>query len=503
MPDCLFELIRHAAENNGDRIALIWQSEQLTYAQLEKRVQVCAKNLIQLGVQPLDRVAVCLNKSIGCVVSLFAVSLAGATIVPVNILLKPDQVEYLLGNCAAGFLITSSMRLQTLESALTTISDLTVINLDRQDMSGELDISLPFVDKQSPAAIFYTSGSTGQPKGVVLSHSNLILGADSVCQYLHISPGDRLLAVLPLQFDYGFNQITSAFYANASVVLMDYLFPQDVIRVAQKHKVTGLACVPPLLHKLAELDWPESHLRYLTNSGGHLPVALVDKIRRKLPGTELYLMYGLTESFRSTYLPPALLNQKPWSVGQAIPYAEVFILRPNGVECEVDEIGELVHAGPMVAIGYWHNELATQKRFKQLPTAFGRKKISNRAVWSGDLAKRDSDGDITILGRNDSQIKVSGYRISPTEIEDVVYRHEAVSEAVVVGLPDDVTGQKILLVVTLLQDVSEMVLQKYCQRHLPNYMLPKVIDIRKSIPKTQTGKYDREMLMTNYGQEPR
>jgi acyl-CoA ligase (AMP-forming) (exosortase A-associated) len=276
------------------------------------------------------------------------------------------------------------------------------------------------------AAILYTSGSTGRPKGVVLSHRNLVAGATSVASYLHNNADDTLLAVLPLSFDAGFSQLTTAFLVGARVVLLNYLLPRDVLQAMVRERVTGLTAVPPLYLQLVGLTWPESiadHLRYFANTGGRMPRETLDQLRARVPAAKPYLMYGLTEAFRSTYLPPEEVDRRPDSIGKAIPNAEILVLRDDGSPCEVDEPGELVHRGALVGMGYWNDIEKTAERYKPLPVhAPGREAglvLPEIAVFSGDTVRQDEDGFLYFIGRRDEMMKTSGYRVSPTEVEEI------------------------------------------------------------------------------------
>jgi len=494
----LHDILLQTAITSPDKIALIDTVQTLSYQDLAGQVKHAASVLLARSLQPGERVAIYLNKSVEHVIALFAASLAGAVIVPVNALLKPHQVAHILQDSGARFLVTSADRRTGLAAMLADHADVdVVVDLDQPQGRGELH-SLAKIEPQDPAAILYTSGSTGLPKGVVLSHQNLTLGAQSVKQYLDIQAHDRLLLVLPLHFDYGFNQLTTAFLAGASVVLMEYLFAKDVLRNVATYAITGLACVPPLLMQLAQLNWPpQTTLRYITNSGGHLPKPTVQHISQQLPQTALFLMYGLTECFRSTSLRPNQVLDKPGSVGQAIPNVCIHILRPDGSECDVDEVGELVHSGPLVALGYWQKPELTRQRFKPLPPLLARG-ASDLAVWSGDLAKRDSEGDLVILGREDEQIKVSGYRVSPTEVEKVLSEQVDVASALVFGVPHPTLGAGIVAVVTLKKLTEVAVLVQHCKTYLPNFMLPQAIYIDNTLPTTTTGKFDRAELKQRY-----
>jgi acyl-CoA ligase (AMP-forming) (exosortase A-associated) len=348
------------------------------------------------------------------------------------------------------------------------------------------------------AAILYTSGSTGRPKGVVLTHRNMVAGAESVASYLENRPDDRLLAVLPFSFDYGLSQLTTAFHSGASVALLDYLMPRDVLRGVERHAITGLACVPPLWNQLAQLEWPDSArrtLRYITNSGGAMPRATLRRLREALPRTRVFLMYGLTEAFRSTYLPPDELDRRPDSMGKAIPNAEVKVVRPDGSECDADETGELVHRGALVARGYWNDPERTAQRFRSAPGQPDGLPTPELAVWSGDYVRRDADGFLYFVGRSDEMIKSSGYRISPGEIEEIVHEYSGISQAVALGVPHPTLGQGIVLVVQADPDqLDPEQLSEHCRRQVPAFMVPHAIRIRAQLPANPNGKVDRRAL---------
>jgi acyl-CoA ligase (AMP-forming) (exosortase A-associated) len=352
------------------------------------------------------------------------------------------------------------------------------------------------------AAILYTSGSTGNPKGVVLSHRNLVAGATSVASYLENRAEDRILAALPLSFDYGLSQLTTAFHVGATVVLINHLLPQDIVKVVVSERITGLAGVPPLWMQLVRLKWPEDvTLRYITNSGGTMPRTTLDVLRTALPNTKPYLMYGLTEAFRSTYLPPAELDARPDSMGKAIPNAEVLVLRPDGSECAPGEPGELVHRGSLVSMGYWRDPQRTAERFRLLPRAHDGLPMPEMAVWSGDIVRIDEEGYLYFIGRNDDMIKTSGYRVSPTEVEDVIYGIDQIMEAAAIGIPHSTLGQAILLVICA-KDASrfdpEIVLAA-CKQQLPAYMVPAgTVQWEGSLPRNPNGKIDRKLLAAHF-----
>jgi acyl-CoA ligase (AMP-forming) (exosortase A-associated) len=349
-------------------------------------------------------------------------------------------------------------------------------------------------------AILYTSGSTGKPKGVVLSHRNMVAGARSVAQYLGNHEGDRILSALPLSFDAGFSQLSTAFHSGAGVTLINYLVPRDIVAAAARDRITGLTAVPPLWIQLAQLEWPEAargSLRYIANTGGRMPRVTLDALRAALPETSVFLMYGLTESFRSTYLPPAEIDRRPDSIGKAIPNAEVLVVREDGTPCAPGEPGELVHRGALVSLGYWNDPEKTAERFKPAPGQPHGLVMAEIAVLSGDTVRTDEDGYLYFVSRRDEMIKTSGYRVSPTEVEEVIYATGLVGEAAALGVPHPVLGQAIVVVASARDGsrVDAEALLAQCRQQLPAYMVPARIAVREaSLPRNPNGKIDRKLL---------
>jgi acyl-CoA synthetase (AMP-forming)/AMP-acid ligase II len=330
----------------------------------------------------------------------------------------------------------------------------------------------------------------------------MVMGAISVADYLGHSSSDVILAALPFSFDAGFSQLTTAFHVGASVVLFDYLLAQDLPRAAARYGVTTLTGVPPLWNQIASLKWPAeavAKMRCIASTGGAMPTATLDKLRSVFPQAQVFLMYGLTESFRSTYLPPDELDNRPTSIGKAIPNAEVLVVREDGSPCEPGEAGELVHRGALVSLGYWNDSERTAERFRPVPNLMKGLPFPEMSVWSGDSVIKDEDGFLFFVGRKDDMIKSSGYRISPTEVEEVIYATGLVSECAALGIPHPTIGQAVVVAATLSGDaiVNSDEIIKACKKTLPNFMVPqKVVDF-DVLPKNPNGKIDRKKLASD------
>ena len=521
--DLVHGLILRSASRRPDSPAVTYKDATYSYGRLAEETVAAAKGLVELGLRKSDRVGVFLEKRVETVIAQFGAAAAGGVFVPINPLLRARQAAHILRNCQVRILVTSSVRPAGLRDVLRECPDLKhVVVVD--DDGGFDDLAQKFgfttwialisagsegaamphrVVDGDVAAILFTSGSTGMPKGVTLSHRNLTASARSASEHLRNNSEDRILCVLPFSFDYGLVQLTSVFTMGASVVLFDYLFPQDVPKIIASENVTGLAGVPPLWIQLGRIDWPQAAikcLRYITNSGGAMPKATLHKLRSKMPNVEIHLMYGMTEAFRSTCLPPSQIELRPNSIGKPIPNAEVVIVRKDQSLCEARETGELVHRGVFVTQGYWNDSEATAERFRPAPDLPAEIAVTETAVWSGDLAWYDEEGFFYFVGRMDDQIKTSGYRVSPFEVEEVVYETNFVAEAVAFGVPHPELGHAIVVVATPPRNGkldTETILQK-CRQDMPSYMVPMLIIERATIPRSPSGKFDRRCLANEF-----
>ncbi len=516
----LHELVFNAAARAGGALALSDGRGALDYAGLANQVQGFSAGLRQLGLPRAGRVGIYLDKRLETVVASFGAPAAGGVMVPMNPLLKPEQVAYIARDCNVQVLVTSPERAALLAPVLPQCPDLRHVVLTQAPAQ---PLALPpglvlhaWADLLAAApcpghrvidtdlcSILYTSGSTGRPKGVVLSHRNMVAGAKSVASYLNNGAHDTLLAALPLSFDAGFSQLTTAFHVGARVVLLNYLLPRDVLRAMEREKVTGLTAVPPLYIQLTQLDWPASidaHLRYFANTGGRMPRETLNLLRQRVPSAKPFLMYGLTEAFRSTYLPPEEVDRRPDSIGKAIPNAEILVLREDGSECAPDEPGELVHRGALVGQGYWNDAEKTAERYKLLPGREAGLMLPEYAVFSGDSVRKDAEGFLYFIGRRDEMMKTSGYRVSPTEVEEILYATKLVGECVAFGVDHAALGQAIQVVATAPDGTAALDVQALlaqCRIRMPAYMVPQGITAQAGpLPRNPNGKIDRKLLST-------
>ena len=518
MQNLLHESILHQAELDADHLALVMGETSRSYGELAAAVENAAAALARLGLEPGQRVAVYQEKRLETVIGLYGALHAGGVMVPINPLLKAAQVAHIVRDSGASVFITTGRRYDLVAEQLSTCPDLKVVirvdpaTSNNHTAPGPALLDWTFLAERAESfdaprridsdlvSILYTSGSTGRPKGVVLSHRNMVSGAQSVASYLENHRGDRILSALPLSFDAGFSQLSTGFHAGACIYLLNYLVPNDCIKAVERHRITGLTAVPPLWIPLSRLAWTEGavdSIRYIANTGGAMPRAVVDALRVALPRTQVFLMYGLTEAFRSTYLPPNQLDKRPDSIGKAIPNAEVMVVRPDGTPCDPEEPGELVHRGALVAQGYWNDPARTAERFKPAPARPDEVPLTEVAVWSGDTVRKDAEGYLYFVGRGDDMIKSSGYRISPTEIEEIFYASGLVAEAAAVGIAHPLLGQGLVvsMVPAQRETFSVDTILAVCREQLPNFMVPAHVQVCDSLPRNPNGKIDRRAIV--------
>ena len=522
----LHDLLRNAVEVDPGQVAVVEGKTEHTYEDLSRATDALCAALIEEGVEKGDRVGVYLEKCWESVVAMLAASKAGAAFVNINPLFKAPQVEYVAEDCDIRVMIGDSTKLQSLKSGTATamfykgeplpegLAKRTVDIEEALRGDGQQATATRHVSEVDLGTILYTSGSTGMPKGVATSQRNLVAGAQIVSDYLENTPEDRILSALPLNFDAGMSQVTTTLRVGATLVLQRSRLPGDLLRALRRYEITGVTGVPPLwallLRSAKSLgENPLSHLRYIANTGGRIPQANLEELKRLLTGgsgTRIYLMYGLTEAFRSTYLPPEEIDrsspEKGWCLGKAIPNTEVLVVNKSGEECAPGEVGELVHRGPTVAMGYWGKEKETREAYRPNPLAPPELLDAERVVYSGDLVRRDEEGYLYLIGREDAMIKTQGYRTSPEEIENLLIGSGFVQEACAFGVEDPDIGQQIVAAVSLKNgdtgDDTISPIREYCMENGPPYMVPKDIIVEDELPKTASGKIDRKTISNAY-----
>jgi amino acid adenylation domain-containing protein len=482
-------LLLGTASRQPDRTAVVAREHTCSYAELAGRAGGIAEALVGAGVEPGDRVAIFLPRGVEACAAVFGVLAGAAVAVPVNGSLKPRQIEHILDHSGARVLLSTPGSIERLPRPIDTTASM----IDAGAL-GEGQIEPAARIGSDVAQIVYTSGSTGLPKGVALSHANLWAGMASVVEYLRISADDRIASLLPFSFDYGLNQLFCSVGTGATLVIERSPVPQRIVRTLREREVTVLPAVPPLWLQLLNVESfrqePLPSLRLMTNTGGTLPTEAVHRIRRAQPLARLFLMYGLSEAFRSSYLDPGRTDAKPTSIGHAIPGAEILVLREDHTPCEPGEIGELVHRGPTVALGYWNDPELTAKVFRPNPVLPAGTPDAERVVFSGDFVYRDEDGDLHFVGRRDTMIKTLGYRVSPDEVVDVLYASGQVAEAVVTSEPDESKGNRIVAYVVLAEGGQVERLEAFCASESPRYMRPARIEVRDALRRTHSGKFD-------------
>ena len=484
------EMLLETATTMGDKAAIANGESTVSYADLAVRSLAMAEVLEQEGVKPGDRVAILLPRGAEAASAFFGTVATGAIAIMVNETLRWRQMEHILKHSTAQTLLTSGNMLRRLSKPVDIVTP--VISTDDIPRSGTFR-PLPRVGSDV-AQIVYTSGSTGLPKGVTISHANLWAGMQAVVDYLGITENDRIASLLPFSFDYGFNQLLCCVGTGATLVVETSPIPRRIIETLRRQRSTVLPAVPPLWLQLLSVEAFRTEqletLRTMTNTGGRLPVDAVRRLRQAQPHADLVLMYGLTEAFRSSYLSPHKVGKKPTSTGRAIPGAEILVLREDLTACSPGEIGQLVHRGPTVALGYWDDPETTDRIFRPNPLRPAGTPASERVVFSGDLVYRDEEGDLYFVSRPDRMIKTLGYRVSPDEVVDVLYASGEIVEAVVAAEPDELRGSRIVAYVVLAEDGRLDRLEAFCAREMPRYMQPSRIEIRQALSRTASGKHD-------------
>lgn len=519
-PVLVHEWLSRSARRVPQKVALVSQQQSWTYEVLDRHTSHLAFALRQMGLQRGDRVILLLDNSAEIVISFYGILKAGGVFAILASSMKGPKLRYVLSNSDARFLIVHTSKAQVVSSALgednhnrrivwigpreaipdrqarasaswddifATVSDQTKDHRSEYMLPRSIDIDL--------ATLIYTSGSTGEPKGVMSTHHNMVSAARSIIQYIGNTEDDIILDVLPLSFDYGLYQVIMAFMFGGTVVLeKSFLFMHNLLERIGQERVTGFPVVPTIVAMLLKMQdlskYDLSTLRYMTNTGAALPIEHIHRLRQLLPGVSMISMFGLTECKRVCYLPPEELHYRPDSVGMAMPNCEVRVIDEAGEEVAPGQTGELVVRGSNVMQGYWKDQELTDETYKR-----GRYR-ADQILYSGDYFRRDKQGYLYFLGRKDDMIKSKGERVSPKEIENIIYGLEGVHEVAVIGVPDEILGQAIaaFIVIAKRAQITERQIRRYCAERMEGFMLPQYIHFVSELPKTPNGKVDKKRL---------
>lgn len=503
------ECLRHTAERDPGRVALVSRGERTTYAELAGEVERCAAQLVaDAALARGERCVLFLENRIETAIGLLGTLRAGGVFSVINPTTKADKLAYVLNDCEAAVLVTQASLLAVARAALAAAPG--VRRLIVVDAEAPADASgwTAFMAGQAPllarsprgididlAMLVYTSGSTGRPKGVMMTHRNVLFAATSVSSYLQMRREDVILSVLPLSFDYGLYQLLMCILCGATLVLeKSFAFPQKILPLLASEGVTGFPLVPTMAALIVQLRnfdpaWAAS-VRFVTNTAAALPPAHIARLQSLFGHARLYSMYGQTESKRCTWLPPEQLARRPDSVGIAIQGTEVWIADDEGRAVGANVVGELVVRGGHVMLGYWRDPEATARALR--PGRYP----GERVLHTGDLFRMDEEGYCYFVGRKDDMLKSRGEKVSPKEIENVLYAMEGIREAAIVGVPDELLGQalKAILVVADGARIEARDVIAHCQGRLEDFMVPRLIEFRAALPKTATGKIRRAAL---------
>jgi len=504
------EFLENSARQHPHKVALVANNSRLTYAELNQSANRFAHALRLNGVQRDDRVVVFLDNSTEAVVGIFGALKASAVFSVINPTTKPEKLAYILNNCRAIATLTHARLLAPIGEALKSVpwvkTTFVVEAVDKMAIPGAISFEQSLEDASSSAQrqqgidmdlamIIYTSGSTGMPKGVMMTHANVDAAATSITTYLENTSDDVILNALPLAFDYGLYQVLMSCKLGGTIVLeKSFAFPYQVLQRIDSENVTGFPIVPTMAAILLQLKdlspgrFP--HLRYITNTAAALPVSHISRLQKLFPMTRIFSMYGLTECKRCTYLPPEQLSIRPDSVGVAIPNTEACVVNDLGEPVKPGEVGTLVIRGDHIMKGYWENPEATDRMLR--PGRYPWEKV----LYTGDLFRADDDGYLYFVGRSDDIIKSRGEKVSPTEVENVIYKLPSVSEVAVIGLPDPILGTAIKAVIVPVTGATldEHEILSHCSKHLEDYMVPKFVEFRSNLPKTDSGKIRRRAV---------
>lgn len=506
MPASIPRFLLQTSERLPDKVAIVSRERSITFGELLRESLTTAEALREIGIAAGDRVGICMEKTIDQVVAILGVLFANGVVVPILPRLKGPNIRHIIDNSGMVAMITDTERL----GEVTEFAGVTRLITGHGPVTNDWP-NLPYMRRfmqaanhfdrigNDNAAIIYSSGSTGRPKGILIAHRNLAEGADIVAEYLGTNESDRIGCMLSFNFDYGMNQVWQTIRLGCTLILHELALPNDLFAMMARERVTALPVMPVFITKMfdrrlkvdpSRFDF--SSLRYVCSTGGRLSADMIADLKSAFPGVRIFSMFGLTEAFRGTYLPPDKLDAFPTSVGRAIPDCEILVLDERGEECPPNVVGELVQRGATVTKGYWNDPENTAKSFRTHPRYPG-----ETLVYSGDKVYKDENGFIYFVGRADDMIKTKGFRVSPTEVETEVLRHPEVVEAVAFAVPNISVGEDVGCAYTSAdgKPISEAVLRQFLKTQLPSHMVPAILVHFDSFPILgNAGKHDRKQI---------
>lgn len=503
--NCIRNLLDGAAQSHPDKIAITYNEQQLSYAELLSRVNQVGLYLQELDLPKDARVGLYTNKDISQVIAILAILSTDYILVPLTRLLKPEQVQYIIDDCGIQCVITDKVKLSSIEDINFDGHIISIETMDK-DISSFEEIfkyyNKPFhcdINGHDNAVITYSFGLTGTPKGIVISHRNLIDSARVVSQYLDLTNTDVISGLLIFNLDYGLNQIFCALFNKATLALHRFILPEDFFNHLVNDHVTVLPLMPVNISQMFDEDLyarPSEelfdHVRTITSSGGNVTTRMIEDCEQTFRSARFYSMHGLTEAFRSTYLDPSQIKIRPNSIGKAIPDVELYVIDEDGQECATREVGELIHRGSYIYRGFWNAPTDTAERFKSVQILKNAVNLEGQladeiVVATGDYVYKDEEGYFYFVSRRDDMIKTSGFRVSPFEVESVVARHfPHIQQCAVFGMDNPQIEEEIVMVYSAASEIPEKEITFELKKHLASYMVPSRIVYRKSLPLAQS-----------------
>ena len=505
--NCIRSILEDAVLSHSDKTALLFNGKGMTYSELFSRVNQVACYLDELGLPEHSRIGVYSNKGMEQVIAILAILSTDHVLVPLTRLLKPEQVEYIINDCGIKCIITDRIKLESIEE-IECAGHVISYESASKDVASFEEIykyyNKPYscdISGHNNAVITYSFGLTGTPKGIVISHRNLIDSARVVSQYLKLDQDDVISGILMFNLDYGLNQIFCALYKRATLALHRFILPEDFFNHLIDDQVTVLPLMPVNISQMFDddshrLPSPElfDSLKTITSSGGNVTERMISDCQRAFPKAQFYSMHGLTEAFRSTYLDPCQVQIRPDSIGKPIPDVELYVINEECKECAPREVGELIHRGGYIYRGFWNAPEVNEQRFKSIEILKDVIDLEGQltdeiVVASGDYVYKDEEGYYYFVSRHDDMIKTRGFRVSPFEIESVVLKNlPQIDQCAVFSIENELIEEEIVLVYSASSEISEEEILFELKKHLASYMIPSKVVYRKSLPLVQSDK---------------